>query len=56
VIRDDPRLPVEHLPADWPAAEAEALFVRVDRRVDGEAARIAEHLLDVQPLMPVSTA
>jgi phenylacetic acid degradation operon negative regulatory protein len=52
VIRDDPRLPVGHLPADWPAAEAEALFVRLDRRVDREAARIAEQLLDVRPLMP----
>lgn len=51
VIRDDPRLPVEHLPADWPAAEAEALFLRVDRRVDQEAARIAERLLDVRPLI-----
>ena len=50
-IRDDPRLPVEHLPADWPAAEAESLFVRLDRRVDKEAARIAEQLLDVRPLM-----
>ena len=52
VIRDDPRLPVEHLPADWPAAEAEALFLRLDRRVDQDAARIAEQLLDVRPLMP----
>jgi len=52
VIRDDPRLPLEHLPADWPAAEAEALFLRVDRRVDKEAARIAEELLDVRPLIP----
>ena len=51
VIRDDPRLPVGHLPPDWPAAEAEALFVRLDRRVDQEAARIAEQLLDVRPLM-----
>ncbi|HTJ69741.1 MAG TPA: PaaX family transcriptional regulator C-terminal domain-containing protein [Actinospica sp.] len=51
VIRDDPRLPVEHLPADWPAADAEALFLRVDRRVDQEAARIAELLLDVRPLI-----
>ncbi|HET9170030.1 MAG TPA: PaaX family transcriptional regulator C-terminal domain-containing protein [Actinospica sp.] len=56
VIRGDPRLPLEHLPADWPAAEAEALFVRVDRRVDGEAARIAAQLLDVRPLIPSATA
>jgi phenylacetic acid degradation operon negative regulatory protein len=54
VIRDDPRLPVEHLPADWPAAAAEALFLRVDRRVDQEAARLAERLLDVRPLIATS--
>jgi phenylacetic acid degradation operon negative regulatory protein len=53
VIRDDPRLPIGHLPADWPAAEAEALFVRLDQRVDQDAARIAEQLLDVRPLMTV---
>ena len=52
VIGGDPRLPLEHLPADWPAAEAEALFLRIDRRVDKEAARIAEQLLDVRPLIP----
>ena len=52
VIRDDPRLPIEHLPANWPAAAAEALFLRLDRRVDQDAARIAEQLLDVRPLMP----
>jgi len=56
VIRDDPRLPIEHLPANWPAAEAEALFVRVDRRAQQEAARIAELLLDVRPLIAASTA
>ena len=52
VIRNDPRLPVEHLPADWPAAQGEALFVSLDRRVSEEAARIAEQLLDLRPLMP----
>jgi phenylacetic acid degradation operon negative regulatory protein len=56
VIRDDPRLPIEHLPANWPAAEAEALFVRVDRRAQDEAARIAELLLDVRPLIAASAA
>ena len=54
VIRDDPRLPIEHLPANWPAADAEALFVRVDRRAQEEAARIAELLLDVRPLIAAS--
>jgi phenylacetic acid degradation operon negative regulatory protein len=56
VIRDDPRLPIEHLPANWPAAEAEALFVRVDRRAQQEAARIAELLLDVRPLIAASSS
>lgn len=51
VIRDDPRLPIVHLPADWPAAEAEALFVRLDHRVDKDAAQLAGELLDVRPLM-----
>lgn len=54
VIRDDPRLPVEHLPADWPAADAEVLFVRVDRRLTEESAKIAERLLDVRPLIPAT--
>ncbi len=56
VIRDDPRLPIEHLPANWPAADAEALFVRVDRRAQQEAARIAELLLDVRPLIAASAS
>ena len=56
VIRDDPRLPIEHLPANWPAAEAEALFVRVDRRAQQDAARIAELLLDVRPLIAASSS
>lgn len=56
VIRDDPRLPIEHLPANWPAADAEALFVRVDRRAQDEAARIAELLLDVRPLIAASAS
>lgn len=56
VIRADPRLPLEHLPPDWPAAAAEALFVRVDRLVDHEAATLAEQLLDVRPLISLDSA
>jgi phenylacetic acid degradation operon negative regulatory protein len=50
VIRADPRLPSSHLPDDWPAAAAEALFVRLDRAVDVAAGEIARQLLDVRPV------
>ena len=48
VIRADPRLPAEHLPADWPAAKAESLFVELDRAVE-EAGEIARQILDLRP-------
>jgi phenylacetic acid degradation operon negative regulatory protein len=49
VIRADPRLPAEHLPADWPAAKAESLFVELDRAVEGPAGQIAGQILDLRP-------
>lgn len=52
VIRADPRLPLAHLPADWPAPAAEALFTRVGAVAEPGAARLAEQLLDVRPLLP----
>lgn len=50
VIRADPRLPLEHLPADWPAAKAESLFVELDQTVAQPAGEIAQHILDVRPM------
>jgi phenylacetic acid degradation operon negative regulatory protein len=49
VIRADPRLPAEHLPADWPAAKAESLFVELDSTVAQPAAEIARQILDLRP-------
>jgi phenylacetic acid degradation operon negative regulatory protein len=49
VIRADPRLPAEHLPADWPAAKAESLFVELDRAVEQAAGEIARQILDLRP-------
>jgi phenylacetic acid degradation operon negative regulatory protein len=49
VIRADPRLPAEHLPADWPAAKAESLFVELDRAVEEPAGVIARQILDLRP-------
>lgn len=49
VIRADPRLPSAHLPADWPAAEAERLFKQLDDSVDQAADEIAAQVLDIRP-------
>ena len=49
VIRADPRLPAEHLPADWPAAKAESLFVALDKTVERPAGEIAQRILDLRP-------
>ena len=49
VIRADPRLPAEHLPADWPAAKAESLFVELDQAVEQSAAEVARQILDLRP-------
>jgi phenylacetic acid degradation operon negative regulatory protein len=50
VIRADPRLPVELLPADWAAARAEALFVELDKSVAESAGEIARQILDLRPV------
>ncbi|MET9090055.1 PaaX family transcriptional regulator C-terminal domain-containing protein [Streptomyces sp. NPDC004237] len=50
IIRTDPRLPVRHLPADWPAHRAEATFQRVAAETEGPARLMAGDLLDTIPL------
>jgi phenylacetic acid degradation operon negative regulatory protein len=49
-IRRDPRLPVEHLPADWPAARAQKVFRDLDDVYREPARTIADGLLDPLPL------
>jgi phenylacetic acid degradation operon negative regulatory protein len=49
VIRRDPRLPVQHLPADWPAEPAQDLFRGLNAEYDPEARQILSGLLDVLP-------
>lgn len=44
-IRRDPRLPVEHLPDDWPAVRAQKLF----RELDAAYAKPPAGFLDLQP-------
>ena len=48
-IRRDPRLPVQHLPARWPAVHAQELFMRLNGRLDQPAQAIAAALLDTVP-------
>ncbi|GAA2879938.1 PaaX family transcriptional regulator [Streptomyces mexicanus] len=50
IVRADPHLPIQHLPADWPAAAAEDVFRRADARVDAASRALAEELLETVPL------
>jgi phenylacetic acid degradation operon negative regulatory protein len=46
LVRRDPHLPAEHLPADWPAGRAEEVFRSLARRYEGPARGEAVRLLD----------
>ncbi|MEU5317486.1 PaaX family transcriptional regulator C-terminal domain-containing protein [Streptomyces sp. NPDC021056] len=50
VIRRDPRLPVKHLPDNWPAEQAEKTFRAVHERLTPFAGACAERLLDLVPV------
>ncbi|WP_338700535.1 PaaX family transcriptional regulator C-terminal domain-containing protein [Streptomyces sp. Q6] len=50
IIRRDPRLPVKHLPDDWPAERAEKTFRAVHERLSPLAASGAERLIDLVPV------
>ncbi|MEQ4717401.1 PaaX family transcriptional regulator C-terminal domain-containing protein [Nonomuraea sp. B19D2] len=52
LVRQDPHLPAEHLPADWPAIRAETLFHSLAHRYGPTAAKLAESILDELPLRP----
>jgi phenylacetic acid degradation operon negative regulatory protein len=49
VIRRDPRVPVAHLPRDWPAERAQDLFYALNAAYDDQARAVAAALLDVLP-------
>ncbi len=49
IIRRDPRLPVRHLPPDWPAVRAQDLFHRLARRLNPGARAVAGKVLDTIP-------
>ncbi|MEU6038520.1 PaaX family transcriptional regulator C-terminal domain-containing protein [Actinomadura sp. NPDC047616] len=49
VIRQDPRLPREHLPAGWPAERAQGVFRALHADLDPAARAIAAEVLDTIP-------
>jgi phenylacetic acid degradation operon negative regulatory protein len=49
IIRRDPRLPVQHLPAHWPAISAQDLFHHLDTKLHRQAQATATMLLDTRP-------
>ena len=48
-IRRDPRLPVEHLPPEWPAVRAQAVFRELEAEFEAPARAAAARELDVRP-------
>ncbi|MEW9548160.1 PaaX family transcriptional regulator C-terminal domain-containing protein [Nonomuraea sp. NPDC050783] len=52
IIRTDPRLPLRHLPDDWPAEKAQQVCRTLHERFRPEAAAVAERLLDTIPDEP----
>ncbi|MEU9286126.1 PaaX family transcriptional regulator C-terminal domain-containing protein [Streptomyces sp. NPDC048275] len=51
-IRTDPRLPVRHLPPDWPARSAEETFRRIAEQTEESAGRMADEVLETTPAHP----
>ncbi|MGW2323068.1 PaaX family transcriptional regulator [Streptomyces sp. NPDC001233] len=49
LVRRDPHLPAEHLPADWPAIRAEELFHTLAQRCAAAARAEARRVLDAIP-------
>ena len=46
ILRDDPRIPLPHLPPEWPAVEAETVFRRRYDTLGPRAHAILDELLD----------
>lgn len=49
VLRQEPYLPIELLPAPWPAERAQALFRRLHAEIEGPARAMAAGVLDTIP-------
>lgn len=49
ILRRDPRLPIRHLPGDWPAPDAQRLFRRRHAELEPAARASAFEVLDTIP-------
>ncbi|MFB4317061.1 PaaX family transcriptional regulator C-terminal domain-containing protein [Actinomadura sp. 21ATH] len=50
LVRVDPRLPVEHLPPDWPALRAQEVLHELRGRYEAGARAIADRLIEYVPV------
>jgi phenylacetic acid degradation operon negative regulatory protein len=50
LVRQDPHLPAEHLPPDWPAIRAEQVFRELARSYEPRARTLADTLLEELPV------
>lgn len=50
LIRQDPRLPAQHLPADWPAVPAERLFRQLAAELEPRASAVAASFVESLPV------
>ncbi|MCW6006051.1 PaaX family transcriptional regulator [Micromonospora sp. CPCC 205371] len=46
ILRDDPRIPLRHLPSDWPAVAAEKVFRRRHNQLNTRAERILDQMVE----------
>jgi phenylacetic acid degradation operon negative regulatory protein len=56
LLRDDPRIPLRNLPADWSAVPAEEVFHRCHTALEPGARRTAAALIDAIEVPPDSPA
>lgn len=54
LLRDDPRIPLENLPAQWPAVPAENVFHRWHTQLEPAARRIVDGLMDAVQVSPAA--
>jgi phenylacetic acid degradation operon negative regulatory protein len=54
LVRSDPRLPVERLPADWPAVRGQEMLLALRTQYEPPARRLADQAIDFIPLSPAA--
>jgi phenylacetic acid degradation operon negative regulatory protein len=55
LVRTDPRLPVERLPADWPAVRGQEVLIKLRGRYETRARGLADQAIEYVPLTSAET-